>query len=111
MAKIAQCCALFSAPEGRVYRPRDGERTKRARTYMCPFADAVTGECGLGCSRGEGRVKGRAQPAASKEANIWRHIRSNCKCVRDRHVPLPRVETDPLLGEQRKAVQRRETEV
>lgn len=26
VAKIAQCCALFSSPEGRVYRPRDGER-------------------------------------------------------------------------------------
>ncbi|KAJ1446203.1 dynein heavy chain and region D6 of dynein motor-domain-containing protein [Pelagophyceae sp. CCMP2097] len=26
IAKIAQCCSLFSAPEGRVYRPRDCER-------------------------------------------------------------------------------------
>ncbi|KAH8054008.1 dynein light chain binding protein [Aureococcus anophagefferens] len=26
IAKIGQCCSLFSAPEGRVYRPRDCER-------------------------------------------------------------------------------------
>ena len=26
VAKIAQACSLFSAPEGRVYRPRDSER-------------------------------------------------------------------------------------